>query len=168
MTHSLPAYLLALAGLSLPALAPAQVQAERFVATGAEVLDTAHGLIWQRCALGQTWTGLNCAGGPQAFNHGAALQAAQSAAAAGVPWRLPNIKELASLALRNRIRPAIDTLAFPDAPGAQAASSNFWSSTHLPAALDPSSALTVLFYDGQSGSQPRNALLAVRLVRTAP
>lgn len=168
MNHLVSVCLLALAGLGLPAQAQTQVQADRFVATGAEVLDTAHGLIWQRCALGQTWTGLNCAGEPQGFTHAGALQAAQAAASGGLPWRLANIKELASLALRDRLNPAIDAVAFPDSPGAPTVTAYFWSSTHLPGAVDPPNAFAVFFYDGQTNALPRSGTASVRLVRTAP
>jgi hypothetical protein len=157
-----------LLGLALiaPGLVSAQAMSPRYTPNGAEVLDSATGLIWQRCAQGQTWTGSDCAGAASAMNHAAALQAALQAASGGVPWRLPNVKELSSLALRERFEPAFDLLAFPSAPVSDAA--YFWSSTHLALAVNPPNALVVRFSDGEHGALPRSTLLPVRLVRTAP
>jgi hypothetical protein len=65
---------------------------------GQEVLDTQTNLIWRRCVEGMNWNGVTCEGNPlgvmlQEGLSRALLQAHETAKA----WRLPNIKELASL-----------------------------------------------------------------------
>lgn len=149
-------------GLIGPCLAATAMAADRFSPNGAEVLDTATGLIWQRCAQGQTWSGSSCNGAASLLTHAAALQAALNA---GQGWRLPNIKELSSLALRDRYGPAFDLVVFPAAPVSD--TEYFWSSTHLRAGSPPN-ALVVRFSDGEQGALPRTTQLPVRLVRTAP
>ena len=94
-------------------------------ADGHEVTDIKTGLIWRRCAEGMTAGGGSCAGTPSAFTHEAALtRASTQATTAGVAWRLPNVKELSSIADRSREVPAIDVAAFPDTPA-----TIFWSSS---------------------------------------
>lgn len=94
---------------------------------GQEVTDTATGLIWRRCAEGQTWeaAATTCTGTASTFTHQAALQrAASQATATGISWRLPNVKELSSIADKTRQNPAIDSTAFPATP-----SYFFWSAS---------------------------------------
>ena len=56
-----------------------------------EVKDKKTGLIWQRCSLGQTWSGTNCTGTAGTYNWTNALQTAKNI---GNGWRVPNINEL--------------------------------------------------------------------------
>ena len=85
---------------------------------GSTLVDNATGLVWQRCAVGQSWTGSTCSG--------TASTATWAAAVSGAPagWRLPNVKELESMVERRCYTPALDGSAFPGAPSVQ-----FWSST---------------------------------------
>jgi len=80
---------------SIPATAPAS----RFTDNGdGTVTDKTTGLQWQRCSQGQTWSGGTCAGTATGHTWQAALQLADVATYAGrSDWRLPNIKELASI-----------------------------------------------------------------------
>lgn len=60
------------------------------------------GLEWMRCAVGQTWEGETCIGESQHFNFDAAQAAATDLNANGgahgkTDWRVPTIRELASL-----------------------------------------------------------------------
>ena len=88
------------------------------------VTDNATGLMWQRCAVGQS--GNDCATGSASrfywFN--ALREAANSTHAGFSDWRLPNITELNSLVAGDRYYPAINIDAFPNTP-----SSSFWSSS---------------------------------------
>jgi Protein of unknown function (DUF1566) len=94
-------------------------------ADGQEVTDTKTGLIWRRCAEGMTASGGSCTGIANSFTPEAALRhASTQASTTGVAWRLPNVKELSSIADKSRQRPAIDTVAFPATP-----SYYFWSSS---------------------------------------
>lgn len=76
---------------------------------GAEVTDSRTGLVWQRCSAGQTWSGSTCTGTASTFTHEGALVYAQSQSG----WRLPNVKELSSIADKTKSNPAIDSTAFP-------------------------------------------------------
>ncbi|WP_374674141.1 DUF1566 domain-containing protein [Ideonella sp.] len=86
----------------------------RWQAAGAELRDRTTGLVWRRCAEGQAWTGSTCNGSPTTFLtiRDAVAHAQGQALSAGQAWRVPNIKELASLAEAGVQRPAIDTAAF--------------------------------------------------------
>jgi hypothetical protein len=138
---------------------------DRFVpnAAGDEITDTETGLIWRRCAEGQLWSGTTCTDTPTSFSFRNALEHAKSVATStGVAWRLPNVKELSSLVIRNKSAALINTTAFPSS-GAQVI---FWSSTP-----QHSSAMVggwfVDFQRGYVGMNPSTVTYAVRLVRDA-
>ena len=85
------------------------------------VLDSKTGLIWQRCPLGQS--GKQCGNGEAVLiNWADALLEASKANGQG--WRLPNIRELASLVELQCGRPAINLTVFPNQ-----AVSHLWSSS---------------------------------------
>ncbi|AOW15038.1 hypothetical protein LPB72_21120 [Hydrogenophaga crassostreae] len=73
------------------------------------VIDRKTGLTWRRCLEGQSWGGASCSGVLIRFTHEEAL------AYASGPWRLPNAKELASLADRSLSAPSLGAVAFPAA-----------------------------------------------------
>ncbi len=130
-------------------------------ADGQEVTDTKTGLVWRRCAEGMTTSGGTCTGTASTFTHDAALTRASTqatATATGVAWRLPNVKELSSIADKSRSNPAIDTAAFPATPA-----SWFWSSS--PYVGFAGSAWYVNFNDGYVGGSYRDYAFYVRLVR---
>lgn len=85
------------------------------------ITDTITGLVWQRCALGQTWSGTTCSGGSGAYTWAQALQAASNA---GAGWRLPNAKELDAMLDRRCASPAVNPTLFPGAQNGKA-----WTST---------------------------------------
>ena len=59
---------------------------------------------------GLLWNGNFCAGSVSYLSHEAALQQAGTQATASKAWRLPNVKELASIAdIYRNPNPAIDT-----------------------------------------------------------
>src|SRR4029078_13435924 len=83
------------------------------------------GLIWKRCAEGQTWSGVTCTGTSLTYDwQGALLAAASSSHAGYLDWRLPNDKELHSIVETCGYSPAINLSLFPATPPAQ-----FWSSS---------------------------------------
>lgn len=140
---------------------PTWPTAERFAINGAEVTDQRTGLVWARCSVGQSWSGNTCTGSPSSVTHEAALQHAQSQSG----WRLPNVKELASLADKGCQIPAIDTTAFPATPVS-------WYWTSSPNVSDASYAWGVNFSSGYvygGHGINRNFYMggAVRLVRTS-
>ncbi len=116
---------------------------------GSSITDNSTGLVWQRCALGQSWTGSSCSG--------TASTAAWAAAVSGAPagWRLPNVKELESMVERRCSLPAVDGAAFPAFPTAPQV--QFWSSTP---------GWAVNFSDGSVlPGQGTSTLMAVRYVQ---
>lgn len=125
-------------------------------------LDTKTGLIWKRCLEGYTWNGSTCTGSTALANWQTALQqAAASTFASNSNWRLPNIKELASIAERGCVNPQVNLTIFPNMP-----TLIIWSGT--PALQPATSAWT-----GGSGFQnhwyrSKTELHGVLLVRDSP
>lgn len=153
--------ILATAALVLAATSAQGQTRYTYTASGGEVNDTKTGLTWRRCSEGQIWSGSTCTGTPADYTHEQAL--AQAKAQAGTAgWRLPNVKELASIANKAFARPAIDSTAFPGTP-----SEYYWSSTPYPFNFGSLYfAYAVDFTDG--GVYPfgrDNSLTLVRLVR---
>ena len=143
---------------------PPVLAASRYTvsANGQEVKDNKTQLVWRRCSEGMSWSVNACVGSASNLTHQAALQqAAKVATNTGVAWRLPNVKELASIVDRSRSNPAIDTLVFPATP-----SNAFWSSSPY---VGYSGYAWVVYFDGGSvyGSGDRYGSLPVRLVRAS-
>jgi len=147
------------ASIGAHAVCPSTPTASRFNfnAAGDEVTDSKTGLVWARCSVGQTWSGSACTGSASAHTHEQALQLARAAGG----WRLPNVKELSSLADKGCQNPAIDSTAFPSTP-----SNKYWSSS--PYVDDAYRAWGVGFDFGQVGEWgDRYGIYSVRLVRTS-
>lgn len=85
-----------------------------------EVQDLKTGLIWQRCSVGQEWDGITCSGSATQLTWQRALEQANDA------WRLPNVKELASLLETSCEYPAINLMVFPNTPSA-----SYWTSSPM-------------------------------------
>ncbi|MBK6591245.1 MAG: DUF1566 domain-containing protein [Burkholderiales bacterium] len=124
------------------------------------VTHTPTGLIWKRCAEGQTWRSGTCTGVEFADSWGAALvQAATNSFAEKTDWRVPNVKELRSLVEECRSGPTINDTVFPNTPATV-----FWTSS--PSVRNPDSAWQVNFQDGVNQYRSRDlAPASVRLVR---
>ncbi|MGH8557635.1 MAG: DUF1566 domain-containing protein, partial [Methylococcales bacterium] len=96
-------------------------------ATDGTVVHNPTGLIWSRCALGQTWNQgtLNCDNAATTHTWVQALTEANNSTLAGfTDWRLPNLKEFSSIVERKCVNPTINESAFPATP-----SSFFWSAS---------------------------------------
>lgn len=153
MKHITTTWLL---GLGLWAAIGLAQGADRFSysSDGSEVTDSSTGLTWKRCVEGMIWSGTTCVNTANKYKHEDALKLAQTQTG----WRLPNVKELFSIADLSRSQPAIDTTAFPSTP-----TKPFWSSTYSTYTDNP---LYVTFYDGTvDGSYPRSYTYYVRLVK---
>ncbi|MBU3022059.1 DUF1566 domain-containing protein [Aestuariibacter sp. A3R04] len=124
------------------------------------VLHVATDLVWQRCALGQTWDGTSCSGTAVKYNwQEALLKAQEEDSTVLLGWRLPNIKELASITERQCVRPAINDTIFPNTPP-----DDFWTST--PSLEDPLRAWVVAFFNASHSIKEKDRFVYVRLVRT--
>ena len=142
---------------SIPATAPAS----RFTDNGdGTVTDKVTALQWKRCSEGQTWSGGTCIGNATYYTWQQALQLADGASFAGKSdWRLPNIKELASIVEQACYDPAIDLVVFPGTP----VWPQFWSSS--PYADGAGHAWIVYFNYGYDGAYSKYNAYQVRLVR---
>lgn len=128
--------------------------------TTSSLLDTTTDLVWRRCAEGQTWNGSTCSGEAVKYTWQQALKLAHEASNEDLlGWRLPNVKELATLTERDCVRPAINSSLFPATPP-----DDFWTST--PSADDPDRAWVVAFFNASHSIKEKNRFIYVRLVRT--
>ena len=128
--------------------------------TTSSLLDTTTGLVWKRCAEGQTWDGSTCSGEAVKYTWQQALVLAHEASNDDLlGWRLPNVKELATLTERDCVRPAINSSLVPATPP-----DDFWTST--PSADDPDRAWVVAFFNASHSIKEKDRFIYVRLVRT--
>ena len=129
--------------------------------SGTEVKDTKTGLIWQRCSLGQTWSGTACTGTAATYNWANALQTAKNM---GNYWRVPSIKELDSLVEEACYNAAINGAYFPNT-----VTSYYWSSSPYVYAWPDNNfhAWIVYFGFGNGGYESKYANHYVRLVRSS-
>jgi len=123
--------------------------------------DASLGLVWMRCSLGQAWANETCSGDANELTWQQALQAAHGYEYAGqLGWRVPNMKELASLTERSCVRPAINELFFPNT-----SSDDYWTST--PSVVDPERAWVIAFFNSSNSLKDKHLFVFTRLVRTA-
>ncbi|MDX8389074.1 MAG: DUF1566 domain-containing protein [Mariprofundaceae bacterium] len=123
------------------------------------------GLMWKRCSEGQTWDGVNstCTGTAATYTWQGALGQADTLNTTGgfatfTDWRVPNIKELASIVEEQCNVPAINAVIFPATP-----SLRYWSSSSYSA--DALSAWYVNFGLGHDHAYLKSINIYVRVVR---
>ncbi len=100
-----------------------------YFVSGATVIDNHTGLRWTRCSMlsGETIdVSRGCTGNPVKYTWEGAINACEHLELAGISnWRLPNVRELQSIATHYRFRtPMIDPRVFPNTVDGQ-----YWSST---------------------------------------
>lgn len=127
--------------------------------------DLQTGLMWMRCALGQTWDSQNskCSGSASQYTWQSALQFVQTFNQGGgyagyTDWRLPSLRELMSIDRFHCTNPTINLDVFPDTPA-----QTFWSSSPLEAFGGDIWGLD--FGTGQAVFDPLTGSYAIRLVR---
>ena len=134
------------------------------------------GLMWQRCSVGQTWTGETCKGVSTEMSWDDAMKSTSNFAG-HKDWRMPTKVELEGLVFcsDNKTKtlgkeeggfictgsstsPTINTTYFPNTPSVW-----FWSSS--PSAYFSGYAWLVYFYGGYSNDYDKSYYFHVRLVR---
>jgi hypothetical protein len=126
------------------------------------VIDTATGLMWQKCPYGQTWDEAQdaCTGSATNLNWQQALKAAENLKLAGYDdWRLPNINELQTLVDETVYSPALDTNFFPNK------SSGYWSSTTRDCGTQGAWRVDFAYGGLHYPFKPYSTFLSVRAVR---
>jgi hypothetical protein len=146
---------------------PGSTLAPRYTVSpdGTEVSDSLQNLVWRRCPEGRILENGQCTGGSTLlYSHEAALlRAASEANSTGLPWRLPNAKELAAIAELSTSKPATDSFAFPNTPQLK-----HWTSTPEVFSGGTSAARVVDFFQGYMQSLTRQSAIPIRLVRDGP
>ena len=136
---------------------------ERFIQEkNGTVIDKVTGLMWQQCTVGLN--GENCESGEASkFTWAEALlypsQEKSLATFAGHDdWRMPNIRELASIVEAQCVRPSVNATIFPNTP-----SGHVWSSS--PYDFYPHYSWFLNFSDGIHTYSERIDKKVIRLVR---
>jgi hypothetical protein len=134
----------------------ASTPAERFLDNhNGTVTDKLTGLRWARCSLGQKVDNGRCRGEAHQLPWAIVSLVIEKG------WRLPDIAELNSLVELRCIRPAINTMLFPDTIPAA-----YWSATRF--INTDGNYWQVNFLHGESTSEPSDAAAYVRLVQEEP
>jgi hypothetical protein len=124
-------------------------------------------LMWMRCSSGQRWAGGRCSGAASLHSRPAAQAAAaqlnREAAQFYNDWRLPTVRELATIAERQCSAPRVNLALFPDTPAAP-----YWTASARAGRAAGEAAYALDF--GAAGVQVLGPLETahVRLVRNAP
>ena len=108
------------------------LQVTRFRDNGdGTVTDVDSKLMWMRCSVGQNWVNAQCTGQMTAFNWPDAVREANQINRNGDAffndWRLPSLRDLATITDRGCQNPRTNLILFPGTP-----SSVFWTSTPRP------------------------------------
>ena len=115
------------------------------------------GLMWQRCSVGQIWTGSTCSGTANTYTYANAI-ALTSTFTSKNDWRVPNQNELSSIIEYGSYNPAINSIIFPNTP-------NSWMWSSSPSA-NADYAWAVQFFNGNIDYTGKdNNIGFVRLVR---
>ncbi|MFT4927819.1 MAG: hypothetical protein ACI8WB_003933 [Phenylobacterium sp.] len=126
-------------------------------------LDTITGLMWTRCSYGQTWDATNstCTGSPSSITWQDALQLSTTVTYGGHSnWRLPTVKELATIVEQSCVDPSINQTIFP-----ATSAENYWTGTTV---NDENTwAWGMAFYNGRNNNKEKLLDLHVRFVRYA-
>lgn len=130
------------------------------------VTDKRNSLQWMRCSIGQQWSSGSCEGQALPVQWQSAKDHADRVNATGQfffsDWRLPNVRELATITERQCSNPRTNLELFPNTP-----SGDYWTSVAKSTASYEPDVFTIGFGNqGISTAHPSSEKFA-RLVRTA-
>ena len=95
------------------------------------VTDVNSKLMWMRCPSGQRWVDARCAGQATSYNYAAAVRQADQISSDGEAffndWRVPALRDLATITDRGCKNPRTNLVLFPGTPPTA-----FWTSTPRP------------------------------------
>jgi Protein of unknown function (DUF1566) len=148
--------------------ARSSLSSSRFTDNGdGTVSDAESKLMWMRCADGQQWRGQRCVGAALAHDWATAGRQAERLNRDGSAffndWRVPTLRELASITDRGCRNPRTNLAVFPDTPAAA-----FWSSTARPGEAAGERVLGLSFGDEGVMLARKDERFHLRLVRTGP
>lgn len=135
------------------------------IATTDEVRDIKTGLIWRRCALGQTWqNNRGCVGEVELMRR---AEVEEKARLLGEKWRLPTLDELLTLVDDRCQPPVINTKIFGKVRDTTGEGANYLTASIY---LEGDAAIPTLFYtidllNGSVDAHTKGFAGAVRLVR---
>lgn len=130
------------------------------------VTDVDSKLMWMRCSSGQTWVDAQCTGQATAYNWPDAVREADQVNRTGDAffndWRVPALRDLATITDRGCENPRTNLLLFPNTPP-----SVFWTSTPRPGGKSEDLAFALSF--GAEGVlvARKDERFYVRFVRSA-
>ena len=125
------------------------------------VTDVVTGLMWMQCSVGQTWVDGACTGDASELNWQEALVFAHGYQFANkTGWRVPNIKELATITERSCVRPASNETLFPNSRN-----DDYWTSS--PSVTDTDRAWVISFDNSSNSLKDKSLFVFTRLVRNA-
>jgi hypothetical protein len=130
------------------------------------VTDKESKLMWMRCSIGQTWDGQACAGAADSEAWAEAQAQASDLNRRGslfyADWRLPQLRELATIAERECADPRVNLVVFPGTEPRP-----YWTATSRPGTRDDTSAYALSFGAEGIVYRPKDEAHRVRLVRSA-
>jgi Protein of unknown function (DUF1566) len=130
------------------------------------VTDTKSKLMWMRCSVGQTWANAHCSGAASKLDWASAqahaLQVNNQGSLFFNDWRLPLLRELATITERQCKNPRINLAVFPGTPMA-----NFWTASSRAAPKPAAHAFALAFDTEGVHYADKQDLMHVRLVRSA-
>ncbi len=131
------------------------------------VTDVESKLMWMRCSSGQQWIGSRCTSTAAAYGWADAQRHADEVSREGAAffndWRVPSLRELATITDRGCNNPRTNVSVFPGTPAAP-----YWSSTPRPGETAGERALAMSFGAEGVVLARRDERFHVRLVRTGP
>lgn len=130
------------------------------------VTDRGTQLMWTRCSAGQQWVAGSCSGVPQVHDWASAQAYAATVNEGGAyfykDWRMPQLRELATISERQCSNPRVNIEVFPQTPAEY-----YWTGSVRPVADGAVKAFALSFGPEGVEYQMKTAAHHVRLVRNA-